>query len=89
MTGTTVSLAYGEHPAKEPHKFSTQTDKDSLAQQRVMSYMATQNGGGDPVTALAVRGKTSASSISERRDEVARLLRDNTALYENRKHPDT
>jgi hypothetical protein len=78
-----TAMYHSEHPAKAPHKFSTQTDRDSLSQQRVTSYMTSQNGGGDPITALAVRDKSTTSSISDRNAKVARLLHDNMALYEN------
>lgn len=47
--------------------------------------MATRNGGGDPVTALALRGGTTESSIAERRAEVIQHLRDNVAKYQDGK----
>ncbi|KAI3323995.1 hypothetical protein HD806DRAFT_535111 [Xylariaceae sp. AK1471] len=85
MAGSSTPVYNGEHPVKIPHNFSNPTDAGSLAQQRLQSYMATRDGGGDPVTALALRGGTTESSISERRAEVIQNLRDNVVKYQNGK----
>ncbi|KAI8946110.1 hypothetical protein F4801DRAFT_565730 [Xylaria longipes] len=83
---TTVSMVNGTRPVKPPHKFSEPhlaTSNNSLSQQRVHSYMATRNGGGDPVTALSVRGVTADSSVSERHARVLRNLTDSLTNYRN------
>ncbi|KAI1349376.1 hypothetical protein F5Y01DRAFT_289452 [Xylaria sp. FL0043] len=76
---TTASVYNGNQPAKPPHKFSgLRPGDESLAQQRLLSYISTRNGGGDSVTALGVRDQTPLSSMSERRAEILRSLADNT-----------
>ncbi|KAI0413950.1 hypothetical protein F5X98DRAFT_390302 [Xylaria grammica] len=84
---TTASVSNGEQPTKPDHKFSlpTRTASDaSLAQQRVHSYMAASNGGGDPVTALGVRGRTPLSSRVERVTQVCRNVNDSMVkTYQN------
>ncbi|KAI1488910.1 hypothetical protein F5X96DRAFT_44997 [Biscogniauxia mediterranea] len=71
---STRSVAYGNHPPKEPHRFSTNSTAspghESEAARRVHDFMASKNGGGDPVTALGVRGETSASSVTARLSQV-------------------
>ncbi|KAI1281613.1 hypothetical protein F5Y07DRAFT_265256 [Xylaria sp. FL0933] len=76
---TTASVYNGNQPAKPPHKFSGLGPGDeSLAQERLQSYISTRNGGGDPVTALGMRDQTPLSSMSERHAEVLRSLAYNT-----------
>ncbi|KAI0398750.1 hypothetical protein F4802DRAFT_592158 [Xylaria palmicola] len=56
---------------------------DPTAQHRVNSYMATRNEGGDPVTALGVRGVSPESSVADRRAVVLRSLNQSLAQYQN------
>ncbi|KAH8157618.1 hypothetical protein CIB48_g10629 [Xylaria polymorpha] len=65
-----------DQSTKPPHRFSTPTNNNntSLGEQRVHSYMATRNGGGDPVTALGVRGLAPEASVSRRTSQVLQDL---------------
>ncbi|RWA09663.1 hypothetical protein EKO27_g5458 [Xylaria grammica] len=79
---TTASVSNGGQPTKPDHKFSLPTTTDaSLAQQRVHSYMAASNGGGDPVTALGVRDQNPLSSRVERVTQVFQNVDDSMAKY--------
>ncbi|KAI0469391.1 hypothetical protein F4859DRAFT_488015 [Xylaria cf. heliscus] len=81
---TTISVVNGNCSVKPPHKFSGSpltTDNTSFSQQRVHSYMATRNGGGDPVTALGVRGVAADSSVSGRHAELLRNFTDGLIKY--------
>ncbi|KAI0469393.1 hypothetical protein F4859DRAFT_144185 [Xylaria cf. heliscus] len=71
-----------DQPTKLPHKFSTPAKNTSLGQQRVQFYMAAINGGGDPVTALGVRGLAPQASKSRRTYQVLRDLTDTLTLLE-------
>ncbi|KAI1199382.1 hypothetical protein F5X97DRAFT_322573 [Nemania serpens] len=83
MDGSTNAPMYnGEHPAKPAHVFSTSVDAARLAQGQLSAYMGTYNGGGDPVTALGVRGTAAVSSVAKRQTDVVRCLQENVALYE-------
>ncbi|KAI0598651.1 hypothetical protein F4775DRAFT_592081 [Biscogniauxia sp. FL1348] len=71
---STRSVAYGDHPPQEQHTFFINTTAgpghESEAAQRVHEYMASKNSGGDPVTALGVRGETPISSVTARLSQV-------------------
>ncbi|KAK8095039.1 hypothetical protein PG997_001724 [Apiospora hydei] len=56
-----VITASIESPSK------TETSRDNT-----QSYMATKNGGGDPVTALALRSESASQSTAERQARVKR-----------------
>ncbi|KAI1506654.1 hypothetical protein F5X99DRAFT_11948 [Biscogniauxia marginata] len=96
------SMAYGALPSKESHRFSTTTtnnnntntntaDKntESMGARRVKEFMASKNEGGDPVTALGVRGETSESSTAARRAKVTQDINTFKAQYDRPSGPDT
>ncbi|KAI0436311.1 hypothetical protein F4803DRAFT_542705 [Xylaria telfairii] len=80
---TTISLVNGNYLVKPSHKFSDSqtTNNASFVQQRMYSYMGARNAGGDPVTAICVRGVTTNASVSGRRAEVLRNLTDSLIRY--------
>ncbi|KAH9885893.1 hypothetical protein F4778DRAFT_489500 [Xylariomycetidae sp. FL2044] len=62
---STASVAQGDTPAKETHKFSsTGPDRNTYTTERVNSYMSTSNGGGNPVTALHLRNEPAQASAA-------------------------
>ncbi|KAI1327614.1 hypothetical protein F5Y16DRAFT_371212 [Xylariaceae sp. FL0255] len=44
--------------------------------------MSSLNGGGDPVTALGVRGISAVASVAHRRAKVGKSIRDSLARYD-------
>ncbi|KAI1327622.1 hypothetical protein F5Y16DRAFT_399198 [Xylariaceae sp. FL0255] len=58
----------------------TGTDTGSSGYQ-LNAYMSSLNGGGDPVTALGVRGTPSDVSVSHRHADVQRSVRDSLSQY--------
>ncbi|KAI0912245.1 hypothetical protein F4823DRAFT_219206 [Ustulina deusta] len=62
---TTAAMVDGSPPTKPPHRFSTLASNASSGAERVESYMASINGGGDSVTALAERGLAPNASRGE------------------------
>ncbi|KAI0389150.1 hypothetical protein F5Y17DRAFT_463031 [Xylariaceae sp. FL0594] len=84
-TGTassTTPVHNGDNPWKPSHALSNigPYNEATLAADRTRAYMASFNGGGDPVTALAVRSQSAESSVAERNAEVMRQLQHNLAI---------
>ncbi|KAI0449042.1 hypothetical protein F5B21DRAFT_495644 [Xylaria acuta] len=79
---TTTPMVNDDQPIKPPHTFSVPTNDSPHSQRRVQSYMATRNGGGDPVTALGVRGLAPEASVLRRTSQVHRDLTDILTLLE-------
>lgn len=55
----------------------------STTTETLYSYMATKNGGGDPVTALALRDESSEDSAAARNADVIGKLLNFSAQYGN------
>ncbi|KAK8095041.1 hypothetical protein PG997_001726 [Apiospora hydei] len=79
MSGQSDRCVYGgnsEHHSKPSHFVSENTrspSKSSISRKHVNSYMKSKNGGGDPVTALALR-PTSSQSAADRQAKVKREM---------------
>lgn len=67
---------YITHSTASPSQAST-------SQEQVESYMATINGGGDPVTALGYRATSSSQSIAKRVSQVQQAMDTNSARLGN------
>ncbi|RYC60008.1 hypothetical protein CHU98_g6200 [Xylaria longipes] len=82
---TIASMVNGDVPVKQQHRFSdlSGANNDTLAQERLHSYMATKNGGGDSVTALGVRNATVESSVADHLTGVLQIVGDNLVRYQN------
>ncbi|KAK7947746.1 uncharacterized protein PG986_008632 [Apiospora aurea] len=64
-------------PSKTPDVITTSTEppsKSETSRSSVHSYMSTKNGGGDPVSALALRSESSSQSAAERQAKVQREM---------------
>ncbi|KAK7947745.1 uncharacterized protein PG986_008631 [Apiospora aurea] len=76
MAGSSDQSIYGgAAPSKHSHAVTDQIkspSKKSMSKKKTKSYMAEINGGGDPVTALALR--SGSQSADERRAKVEREL---------------
>ncbi|KAK8009356.1 hypothetical protein PG991_011907 [Apiospora marii] len=71
------SLYDGSTPPKPLNSITAQTNptsKKSMAKKQTQSYISTKYGGGDPVTALALRPESSAQSITQRQGRLEREL---------------
>ncbi|KAI1156644.1 hypothetical protein F4825DRAFT_403526, partial [Nemania diffusa] len=64
------------------HKFSRLTNAIPASQTQLNSYMRALNGGGDPVTALGVRGVPPALSVLQRQAGVQQNMEDNLITYQ-------
>ncbi|KAK8038503.1 hypothetical protein PG993_006914 [Apiospora rasikravindrae] len=83
MAGSSAqSVCGGATPSKPSHAIAAQTgspSKESMAKKQTRSYMSTKNGGGNSVTALALRPETSAQSTAQRLERVAREMAEATS----------
>ncbi|RYP51745.1 hypothetical protein DL768_002968 [Monosporascus sp. mg162] len=80
MTGSSNKSIYDGHtPSKEPHRFTALPDPDqgAMAARRIDEFMVTKNGGGDPITALALRPSNPKTIKAARKNEVKRALTEN------------
>ncbi|KAK8009355.1 hypothetical protein PG991_011906 [Apiospora marii] len=77
MTRSSEQSIYGgATPSKPSHAIheKVKSSKKSIAKGKVDSFMSTINGGGDPVTAVALRPGSSSGSAAERRARIEREM---------------
>ncbi|KAK8133396.1 hypothetical protein PG984_005408 [Apiospora sp. TS-2023a] len=78
MNGSSDRGIYGgATPIKPSHAIKDQVQspsKKSMSKRNTKSYISTKNGGGDPVTALALRSESSSQSTADRQARVAREM---------------
>ncbi|KAK8009354.1 hypothetical protein PG991_011905 [Apiospora marii] len=78
MAGSSDQSVYGgATPSKPFHAIKASTrdpSKKSMSKRNTKAYMSTKNGGGDPVTALALRPESSSQSTTERQERVTREM---------------
>jgi hypothetical protein len=81
-----TTLCNRETPSKPAHTFTSHhglptPSQSAMAHARIEPFIASRNGGGDPVTALAYRTETTSSGVDERMGSVQdTLLQNLTAL---------